>query len=71
MTTSPVNAGPMVEVLLERSGLRLQPEEVAELAANYEDLRAALDKMHSVTDVRYEAPALVFNPARQASAWGA
>lgn len=58
-----VNA--IVRRLLDRAGLSPAPDEVDQLVEAYEANRAEMAALYAIPGVRYEEPALVFDP-RQA-----
>ena len=55
----------IVHQLLGRAGLSPLPDEVDQLVEAYESNREELAGIYALTGVRYEEPALVFDP-RQA-----
>jgi hypothetical protein len=52
----------IVEALLTMNGLAPSPEEVEALVASYPTSRAAVDMLYAMPGVRYEEPAVTFDP---------
>jgi hypothetical protein len=48
--------------LLEAAGFTPPPDEVAELATDYQVVRAMVAMLYTVDEARYESPALGFDP---------
>ncbi|MDT3441435.1 MULTISPECIES: hypothetical protein [unclassified Pseudofrankia] len=49
-----------VRTLLAIAGLKPSEEEIASLVASYPAVRASIDALYEVADVRYEEPGLIF-----------
>lgn len=52
----------IVESLLAMSGISPTPEEVDKLVESYPQTRAAVQTLYTMPGVRYEEPAVTFDP---------
>jgi hypothetical protein len=59
-----------VATLLAAAGLAPSLEEVAVLVEQYPDHRAGVDRLHSLPELRYESPALIFTATPIFADWG-
>jgi hypothetical protein len=60
-----------VETLLAAAGLAPSPDELAILVAQYPGQRASMELLHSLPELRYESPGLVFTATPVFGDWGA
>jgi hypothetical protein len=60
----------LVRGLLDAAGYEPPAEEVAELEREYGVLRQMVQMLHAVDSVRYESPALIFDPDPDFAEWG-
>lgn len=56
-------------VLLGRAGLRPSPEELRILLDAYPMHKEGIESLYAIDEVRYEAPALVFDPTPFFADW--
>lgn len=68
MTTSDAAA---IDAMLSAAGLDPSAEEREALGALYATFKPGVDALYALPEVRYEAPALVFQAAPKLAAWGA
>jgi hypothetical protein len=59
----------ILAVLLGRAGLRPSPEEFKILLDAYPLHKEGIESLYAIEDVRYEAPALVFDPTPVFADW--
>lgn len=57
-----------VRGLIEQAGLRLNNDEIAELASSYELHRAAVETLYSVPMTKEEEPQVIFSPLHHINA---
>ena len=69
MTTTPEPALARVRTLLEAAGIPASDDEVAELAARYPAVRAAVDSLYAAPAARYADPALRFRADARITDW--
>lgn len=60
-----------IDAMLSAAGLNPSPEEREALGAMYATFKPGMDALYALPEVRYEAPALVFQAAPKLQAWGA
>jgi hypothetical protein len=58
-----------VRTLLATAGLSPSEEEIAALVGVYPRHKAGIESLYAIPAVRYEAPALVFNPTPVFADW--
>lgn len=60
-----------IDVMLAAAGLDPSAEEREALGKMYDMFKPGIDALYTLPEVRYEAPALVFQAAPKLQAWGA
>ena len=60
-----------IETMLARAGLQLSPEELEAISAAYEQQADGIDALYTLAELRYESPALVFDPIPVFADWDA
>lgn len=60
-----------IDAMLEAAGLDPSAEEREALGKMYATFKPGIDALYAMPEVRYEAPALVFQAAPKLQAWGA
>jgi hypothetical protein len=69
MTDSLDSARAMVEAALGAAGLSPDPAEVDRLIRSWPRLAAGIESRYTVEGVRYEEPALIFDPQPRFESW--
>jgi hypothetical protein len=69
MSDKPEDTETIVSVLLGNAGLSPSAEELSVLEGIYPALKAGIESLYAIPEIRYEAPALVFNPDPVFSDW--
>jgi hypothetical protein len=69
-TTDPSSYGPAVDAMLGAAGITPTSEEREQLLDMYALYRPGIDAMYALPEVRYEAPALVFQAEPKLAEWG-
>jgi hypothetical protein len=59
-----------VQTLLGAAGLAVSAEEFAVLVAQYPSHRAGVELLHSLPELRYESPAVIFTATPVFADWG-
>lgn len=52
----------LVLAMLEKAALTPTPDEIDRLVAGYPTMRAMVDRLYNLPGVRYEEPAVTFDP---------
>jgi hypothetical protein len=65
------NDAATIDAMLDAAGLHPATEERAALGRLYATFKPGIDALYALPEVRYEAPALVFQAAPKLDAWGA
>jgi hypothetical protein len=60
-----------IDAMLDAAGLQPSADEREALSKLYATFKPGLDALYALPEVRYEAPALVFQAAPKLDAWGA
>jgi hypothetical protein len=60
-----------IDAMLDAAGLQPSADERAALGRLYATFKPGLEALYALPEVRYEAPALVFQAAPKLDAWGA
>jgi len=58
-----------VQTLLAIAGLNPSSDEVATLVDAYPTFKAGIESLYAIPEVRYEAPALIFDPTPVFADW--
>jgi hypothetical protein len=66
-----VSSTETIDAMLSAAGLDPSPEEREALGQMYATFKPGIDALYAMPEVRYEAPALVFQAAPKLQAWGA
>jgi hypothetical protein len=66
-----VSSTETIDAMLSAAGLDPSPEEREALGKMYATFKPGIDALYAMPEVRYEAPALVFQAAPKLQAWGA
>jgi hypothetical protein len=59
-----------VRTLLAAAGIPATEEEILTFAEDYPRLRGMVELLHAVSEARYEAPGLLFDPTPTFVEWG-
>jgi hypothetical protein len=60
-----------IDAMLDAAGLQPSADEREALSRLYATFKPGLDALYALPEVRYEAPALVFQAAPKLDPWGA
>jgi hypothetical protein len=66
-----VSSTETIDAMLSAAGLDPSAEEREALGKMYATFKPGIDALYAMPEVRYEAPALVFQAAPKLQAWGA